>query len=144
MSRALDIPQLVSLDEAALTLGITPADVADPIRHVRDLIRRHAVPFVRVGRNVKLRPDQLRALAERMIECRSSSTSTTMASGTFPAPSPSGETDNLIQLRFDARPAAGTKHKQAASSAKSKVRSPSKISPVANPLSRSAKQRRGT
>jgi excisionase family DNA binding protein len=63
MSRAL---APLTLDQAAEALGITVDDAANPARHVRELIRRHGIPFTRCGRTVKLRADQLAALAERM------------------------------------------------------------------------------
>jgi hypothetical protein len=49
-------------------LGITPDDVADPVRYVRHLIRKHEIPFVR-WTHLKLNQDRLQWLADRMIEC---------------------------------------------------------------------------
>ncbi|MHB2265624.1 hypothetical protein [Aliihoeflea sp. PC F10.4] len=57
-----------TLEEVAAKLSITSDDVPDPKRHVRHLIRRHAIPFVRCGRTVKLRQEQIVMLAEKMIE----------------------------------------------------------------------------
>jgi excisionase family DNA binding protein len=138
------LPNLVTLAEAADELGITPADVSNPVRHVRDLIRRHGIPFTRCGRTVKLRPDQLRALAERMVECPSNSNSTETASGTLSEQSLSGVVVNLIQKKSGDRQRREMKQRQTASSGKSRTRQPSAISPVENPLSRSAKRRLGT
>jgi len=137
------LPQPIPLEEAAGLLGIT--DVGNPARVVRELIRRHEIPFVRCGRTVKLRPDQLRLLSEKMVECPSSSNE--MKSPEFsmsPVPSQSGEMGNLIRLRSDDRPKSATKLKQTQSAGKSKTRSRSEISPVANPLSRSAQARKNT
>ena len=57
-----------TLEEVASKLSITSDDVSSPKRHVRDLIRRHAIPFVRCGRTVKLRQAQIEMLAEKMVE----------------------------------------------------------------------------
>src|SRR5690606_4812557 len=118
VSRALPL----TLDEAAEALGITPSDAANPARHVRDLIRRHGVPFTRCGRTVKLRPDQLQALAERMVECPSNFASTITDSGTSSEPSPAGKMASLILSLSAARPAPGTSRKPTPSKGRSRTR----------------------
>ena len=130
------------LPEAALALGITPDDVVDPVRYVRDLIRKHGISFVRHGRTVKLNQDQLKKLADRMIECPSTSNSTPTDTGTSVAPSLSGVVEELFRKPSGTnRPGRKTSQKQMLSDVRSRVRLPSKISPVENPLSRSTQRR---
>lgn len=69
---------LFTLDQAAAELGITPEDASDPARLVRTLIKKHSVPFVRCGRTVKLRPQDIEMLAESMV-VRPADSGTTLA-----------------------------------------------------------------
>lgn len=62
------------LAEVAVQLGITTQDTANPVRFLRDLLRRHSIPFIRIGRTIKLRPEQVRLLAQRMVVQASAST----------------------------------------------------------------------
>lgn len=132
-----------TLPEAAIALGITPDDVADPVRYVRDLIRKHEIPFVRHGRTVKLNQDQLTLLSERMIEWQSSSRSTQMGTGMSRGQLSSGVRVERIRKKFVDRLEPRSSQKPKVSDAKSKATPSSKTSPVENPFSRSTRLRTG-
>lgn len=51
------IPQLLTIDQLAERLGIT-------VRHVRRLVAERRVPYLKVGKLVRFRPDEIAAWLE--------------------------------------------------------------------------------
>jgi excisionase family DNA binding protein len=52
MTTSESLPQLLTMDQLAERLGVTP-------RHVRRLVDERRVPFLRVGRFIRFDPEQI-------------------------------------------------------------------------------------
>ena len=134
----------IPLADVAEKLGITVDDVANPVRYVRDQIRKHDIPYMRHGRHIKLNSEQTATLSLRMTICPSNSNNMKTDIGTSREVSLSGVMDERFLKKSVDRPKPKTENKLMLSGAKSKVRLPNKTSPVENPQSRSTKRRTDT
>lgn len=134
---------LYLLPEAAIALGITTDDVVNPVRYVRELIRRHDIPFIRHGRTVKLNQEQLDLLADRMIERPLTSTNLPAGIGTLGRGSFSDFMDEVIRNNSDPSRRKQKVSDKKVPALKRRARSPSTTVPAQNPLSRAAQRRKG-
>jgi len=124
------IGPLYLLTDAAAELGITTDDVANPVRYIRDKLRQHGIPFVRHGHTIKLTQAQLQALAECLIEYPTAPV----------GPWPAHKLDELFASASAPRRDRVTSADTEPTIVKSRVRQPSRVPPVENPLRRTKRR----
>ena len=68
--------RLITLEEAAEALRLSPDEYKHPARVVRGEIRRHQIPYIRCGRTITLTEPQFRQLLDAIVRCPSGSVET--------------------------------------------------------------------